>query len=45
VLISGYEQWRFTDDRLIAESQGYFDPAAYQKQLESLSDKDPAMER
>jgi predicted ester cyclase len=35
VRISGYEQWRFTDDGLIAESQGHFDQAAYQKQLES----------
>jgi uncharacterized protein (TIGR02246 family) len=35
VRISGYEQWRFADDGLIAESQGHFDQAAYQKQLES----------
>jgi uncharacterized protein (TIGR02246 family) len=35
VRISGCEQWRFTDDGLIAESQGHFDDAAYQKQLES----------
>jgi uncharacterized protein (TIGR02246 family) len=35
VRISGYEQWCFTDDGLIAESQGHFDQAAYQKQLES----------
>jgi uncharacterized protein (TIGR02246 family) len=34
VRMSGYEQWRFTDDGLIAESQGHFDQAAYQKQLE-----------
>jgi predicted ester cyclase len=34
VRISDYEQWRFTDDGLIAESQGHFDQAAYQKQLE-----------
>jgi uncharacterized protein (TIGR02246 family) len=35
VRISGYERWRLTDDGLIAESQGHFDQAAYQKQLES----------
>ena len=45
VRINGYEQWRFADDGLIAESQGHFDQAAYQKQLESLPDKDRAMER
>jgi uncharacterized protein (TIGR02246 family) len=39
VRISGYEQWRFTDDGLIAESQGRFDQAAYQKQLESFSEE------
>jgi uncharacterized protein (TIGR02246 family) len=45
VRINGYEQWRFADDGLIAESQGRFDQAAYQKQPESLPDKDRAMER
>ena len=45
IRISGCEQWRFTADGSIAESQGHFDQAAYQKQLESLPDKDRAMER
>jgi steroid delta-isomerase-like uncharacterized protein len=45
VRIDGYEQWRFTDDGLIAESQGHFDQAAYEKQLESFPDKDSAIER
>jgi uncharacterized protein (TIGR02246 family) len=35
VCISGYEEWRFTPDELIAESQGHFDQAEYQKQLQS----------
>jgi hypothetical protein len=33
VRISGYEQWRFGPDALIAESRGYFDAAEYQHQL------------
>jgi steroid delta-isomerase-like uncharacterized protein len=39
VRISGYEQWRFTGDGLIAESKGYFDQAAYQRQLGSHPEK------
>ncbi len=35
VRISGCEAWRFGPDRLIAESQGQFDEADYQRQLES----------
>jgi len=36
VRISGYEEWRFElgPDHLIAESQGHFDAANYQHQLE-----------
>ena len=33
VRISGYEQWQFASDGLIAESQGHFDSADYQRQL------------
>jgi predicted ester cyclase len=33
VRISGYEQWRFGSDALIAESKGHFDAADYQRQL------------
>jgi predicted ester cyclase len=32
--ISGFERWRFGSDGLIAESQGHFDAAEYQRQLE-----------
>lgn len=35
VRISGYEDWRFDADHLIAVSQGYFDAAEYQRQLEA----------
>ena len=34
VRISGYEVWRIGGDGLIAESQGHFDSASYQRQLE-----------
>jgi predicted ester cyclase len=34
VRFSGFEEWTFGDDGLIAESQGHFDAAAYQRQLE-----------
>ena len=34
VHISGYEEWRIGPDNLIAESQGQFDSADYQKQLQ-----------
>jgi hypothetical protein len=33
VRISGFEQWRFGSDGLIAESKGHFDAADYQRQL------------
>jgi hypothetical protein len=34
VRISGFEQWRIGADGLIADSQGHFDSAEYQRQLE-----------
>lgn len=34
VKISGYEEWTFGADGLIAESQGHFDEAEYQRQLQ-----------
>lgn len=34
VRISGFEEWQLGVDGLIAESQGHFDTAAYQHQLE-----------
>ncbi len=34
VRISGFEVWKIGEDRLIAESQGHFDSATYQRQLE-----------
>lgn len=34
VRFSGFEEWKFGDDGLIAESQGHFDSAEYQRQLE-----------
>jgi hypothetical protein len=33
VRISGYEEWTFGRDGLIAESNGHFDEAEYQHQL------------
>lgn len=35
VRISGYEEWRFGIDGLIAESKGHFDAADYDRQLKS----------
>ena len=34
VRINGYELWTFDADGLIAESDGHFDAAFYQRQLE-----------
>jgi uncharacterized protein (TIGR02246 family) len=34
VRIRGFEVWKISEDGLIAESQGHFDAAAYQRQLE-----------
>ena len=39
VQISGFEEWRFSADGLIAESKGHFDEAEYQRQL-SNSEED-----
>ena len=33
VRISGYELWKIDNDRLIAESEGHFDSADYDRQL------------
>jgi hypothetical protein len=33
VKISGYEEWRFGPDGLVAESKGHFDEADYKRQL------------
>ena len=33
VRISGFEQWRFGPDGLVAESKGHFDATDYQRQL------------
>jgi hypothetical protein len=35
VLISGYEDWRFGAEGLIAESKGHFDAAEYERQLKA----------
>jgi nuclear transport factor 2 (NTF2) superfamily protein len=34
VRISGFEEWRFGDDGLVAESLGHFDEKDYRRQLE-----------
>ena len=34
VRISGYELWQIGDDGLIAQSEGHFDSAEYERQLE-----------
>ena len=39
VRISGFEKWQIGSDGLIAESQGHFDSAEYQRQLEHGSDE------
>jgi uncharacterized protein (TIGR02246 family) len=38
VRISGFERWRIGADGLIAESNGHFDSALYQRQLEQGAD-------
>jgi predicted ester cyclase len=35
VRISGYELWKIDDDRLIAQSEGHFDAAEYERQLKT----------
>ena len=37
VRISGYEEWRLSDEGLIAESLGHFDEADYQRQIDGRS--------
>jgi hypothetical protein len=34
VRISGFEEWTFGDDDLVAESQGHYDQGEYNRQLE-----------
>jgi nuclear transport factor 2 (NTF2) superfamily protein len=34
VRISGFEEWTFGDDGLVAESQGHYDQAEYDRQLQ-----------
>jgi len=34
VRITGFEEWTFGDDGLVAESQGHYDQAEYERQLE-----------
>ena len=36
VRISGYEEWTFSADGLIAASQGHFDEAEYLRQLKEV---------
>ena len=31
--ISGFEEWKFGDDGLVAESKGHYDQAEYERQL------------
>ncbi|HJO03675.1 MAG TPA: DUF1348 family protein [Acidobacteriota bacterium] len=45
VRISGFEQWRFDDDGLIAESHGNFDAAEYERQIEHGSEPPPPVAR
>jgi uncharacterized protein (TIGR02246 family) len=37
IQISGYELWRIGDDGLIAQSEGHFDAADYEKQIRKTS--------
>ena len=41
VRITGYELWKISDDGLIAESQGHFDAAEYERQLKRPSERAP----
>lgn len=38
VRISGFEEWQFGSDGLVADSQGHFDAAEYQRQVEHGAD-------
>lgn len=35
VRISGFEEWQFGNDGLVAKSQGHFDATDYRRQLET----------
>ncbi len=39
VRVSGFEEWTIGDDGLIAESQGHYDHADYERQLEHAVDE------
>jgi nuclear transport factor 2 (NTF2) superfamily protein len=39
VRISGFEEWTFAHDGLVAESQGHYDQAEYDRQLEHGADE------
>ena len=41
VRFSGFEVWKIGDDGLVAESQGHFDSADYQRQLERGVEESP----
>jgi predicted ester cyclase len=41
VRFSGFEVWKIGDDGLVAESQGHFDSAEYQRQLERGVEESP----
>lgn len=41
VRISGFEEWKFGADGLIAESQGHFDERDYKRQLQDGFDQFP----
>jgi hypothetical protein len=34
VRFSGFEEWTFSEEGLVAESQGHYDQAEYERQLE-----------
>jgi len=38
VQISGYEEWRFAQDGLVAESHGHFNQADYNRQISGQND-------
>jgi hypothetical protein len=42
VRISGFEEWTIGDDGLISESQGHYDQAKYDRQLERGVEEPPA---
>jgi hypothetical protein len=43
--LSGYEEWTLAPDGLIAESQGHFDEAEYQRQLKAAASPAPEGEK